>query len=104
MPPINEPEWLTRKKRVGPLLDAAGWTRFRGDRDHRVAGRTEEEGTSNGPADYALWVDSRIAGVVEAKRPWVGPQNVLIQADRKGQRSPWKLSPTSGRPLAYRWR
>lgn len=82
MPTPQEPEWLTRKKRIDPQLDAAGWPRLAGAQDHGGAGRTEEEETANGPADYALWLDNRIVGVVEAKKLTVGPQNVLTQAQR----------------------
>jgi len=82
MPPTHEPEWLTRKRRIDPQLDAAGWLRFDGREHQRLAGRTEEEETANGPADYALWLDDRIVGVVEAKKLTVGPQNVLTQAQR----------------------
>ena len=47
----DESERKTRRKRIDPKLDAAGW-RLRG----KDARRTEEEETSNGPADYALWL------------------------------------------------
>ena len=73
----GESEWKTRKKRIDPKLDGAGWG-LRG----RDARRTEEEETANGPADYALWLDKNIVGVVEAKKVTVGPQNVLTQAER----------------------
>jgi len=74
---MSEAEWRTRKQRIDPRLDAAGW-RLRG----RDARRTEEEETANGPADYALWLGGHIAGIVEAKKVAVGPQNVLMQAER----------------------
>jgi type I restriction enzyme, R subunit len=73
----GESEWKTRKKRIDPKLDALGWKLRRSD-----ARRTEEEETANGPADYALWLDKNIVGVVEAKKVTVGPQNVLTQAER----------------------
>jgi len=73
----GESEWKTRKRRIDPKLDAAGW-RLRGSSAHR----SEEEETANGPADYALWLDKAIVGVVEAKKVTVGPQNVLTQAER----------------------
>jgi type I restriction enzyme R subunit len=38
--------------------------------------------TANGPADYALFVDNQLLGIVEAKKVTLGPQNVLIQAER----------------------
>ena len=47
-----------------------------------AAFRTEEEETAHGPADYALWLDDRIVGIVEAKKLTIGPQNVLTQAER----------------------
>lgn len=42
----------------------------------------EEYVTDNGPADYALCVDGRLVGIVEAKKLTLGPQNVLTQAER----------------------
>ena len=81
-PKPNEAEWRTRKQRIDPKLDAAGWTL---PRPGSTAARTEEEDTTNGPADYALWIDQRVVGVVEAKKLTVGPQNVLAQAERYAQ-------------------
>ncbi len=78
--PGYESEWLTRKRRIDPLLDAAGWPRRKGKGN--TAFRTEEEETARGPADYALWLDDRIVGIVEAKKLTIGPQNVLTQAER----------------------
>jgi type I restriction enzyme, R subunit len=79
----GESEWKTRKKRIDPKLDAAGWRRPRGGtRPLHQPFRSEEEETDNGPADYALWLDNAIVGVVEAKKLTVGPQNVLTQAER----------------------
>src|SRR6266516_375900 len=34
------------------------------------------------PADYALFVDNQLLGIVEAKKVTLGPQNVSIQAER----------------------
>jgi type I site-specific restriction endonuclease len=42
----------------------------------------EENPTDYGPADYVLVSDGRIQGVVEAKKLSLGPQNVLLQAER----------------------
>ncbi len=77
----NEAEWKTRKKRIDPKLDAAGW-RLRKGKATPAACRSEEHETTNGPADYALWLDGNVAGVIEAKKVTVGPQNVLTQAAR----------------------
>jgi type I restriction enzyme R subunit len=77
----DEGEWTTRKKRIDPRLDAAGWTRGRETSSPKPR-RTEEHETQNGPADYALWHDGNIVAVVEAKKVTTGPQNVLTQAER----------------------
>lgn len=47
---------------------------------HCVA--VEEYPTENGPADYALFVDGILLGIIEAKKLAVNPQNVLEQAKR----------------------
>lgn len=79
----DEAEWKTRKRRIDPKLDAAGWKRPKGNtRPLNQPFRTEEEATENGPADYALWLNNEVVGVVEAKKLTVGPQNVLTQAQR----------------------
>lgn len=72
-----EAEWKTRKTRIDPRLDRAGWRLGAGG-----AHRTEEHPTDNGPADYALWVGSQALAVVEAKKLSTNPQNVLSQAER----------------------
>ncbi len=81
---MTEAEWKTRKKRIDPKLDAAGWSLPKG-RTKPEAFRSEEEETDNGPADYALWLDDQVTAVVEAKKLTVGPQNVLTQAERYGR-------------------
>jgi type I restriction enzyme, R subunit len=75
--PGMESEWLTRRRRIDPLLDAAGWPVPKGRSN--AAFRTEEEETAHGPADYALWLDDRVVGIVEAKKLTGGPQNVLTR-------------------------
>ena len=74
----DESERKTRKKRIDPKLDALGWR----VREKEGARRTEEEETSNGPADYGLWLDGKIVGIVEAKKLTIGPQGVLTQSER----------------------
>ena len=76
-----EAEWLTRKRRIDPRLDARGWPLRR---DGPIVGpyRTEEDETTNGPADYTLWVDGRRVAIVEAKKLALSPQEVLTQAER----------------------
>lgn len=77
----HTPEWLTRKKKIDPILDRLGWKR-RAAPPPTGAGRVEEYDTANGPADYALAVDAKVLGIIEAKKLTLGPQNVLTQAER----------------------
>lgn len=85
-PSVQHSEWLTRKRLIDPKLKAAGWTvipfspGMSLNSHQRCA--IEEFETANGPADYALCVDGRILGVVEAKKLTLGPMGVLTQAER----------------------
>jgi type I restriction enzyme, R subunit len=85
-PPRQESEAATRRKRVDPLLNSQGWEVV-----PYVPGRPlscythhaiAEYPTENGPADYALAVAGQLLGIIEAKRVTLGPQNVLVQAER----------------------
>jgi hypothetical protein len=53
-----ESEWLTRKRRIDPKLNAV-WILPPPGAPAPLPGahRSEEEPTANGPADYALWLD-----------------------------------------------
>lgn len=81
-----ESEKITRKKRIDQQLKATGWlivTYYEGMvlsdlTNHAI----EEFQTNNGPADYALVVNGKLLGVVEAKKLEVGAANVLEQAKR----------------------
>jgi type I restriction enzyme R subunit len=78
-----ESERATRRKRIDPKLVAAGWKVVPTGSDttgDRLA--VEEFETSIGPADYALFDGSRCLGVAEAKKLTLGPQGVLVQAER----------------------
>jgi type I restriction enzyme R subunit len=82
----DESEWQTRKTRIDTRLKALGWNLVAFDANQSLADRspyviTEYE-TEKGPADYALCVDGTILGIVEAKKVSLGPQNVLVQAER----------------------
>ncbi|MDO8874273.1 MAG: DEAD/DEAH box helicase family protein [Methanoregula sp.] len=82
----GESERVTRKKRIDPLLKAAGWSvvPYETGMDLSLFNKCalEEFPTANGPADYALVIDGKIIAVVEAKKVTLGPQNVLTQAER----------------------
>jgi type I restriction enzyme R subunit len=89
---VNEPEWLTRKKRIDPRLDAAGWKLARGcpsgsswstpGPPKGSAYRREEDPTDHGPADYTLCDGPMRLAVVEAKKAEAGVQEVMKQAER----------------------
>ena len=80
------PESRTRRDRIDPALRAAGWTvapwRPETDLSRCRHHALTEYPTANGPADYALFVDGQLLGIVEAKKLTLGPQNVLTQAER----------------------
>ena len=102
-----EAERITRKTRIDPRLARAGWriTPFRPELP--VSGydgsAVEEYETANGPADYALVSGGRVQGVVEAKKVTLGPQGVLIQAERysKGIAQVPRYQGEFGAPFLY---
>src|ERR1035438_10195991 len=85
-PSPNTSEFLTRKQIVDSKLRAAGWTISSLKPDRALSAykdcAIEEYPTDSGPADYALCVGGQILGVVEATKLTLGPQEVLIQAER----------------------
>ncbi|MFZ1902549.1 MAG: type I restriction-modification enzyme R subunit C-terminal domain-containing protein [Methanoregula sp.] len=95
----EEPEVVTRKKRIDPQLRSAGWsiTLYQSGMDLSQYSKyaLEEFPTDNGPADYALCLEGKIVAVIEAKKLTLGPQNVLTQAERYAQgisKSPFNFS------------
>ena len=82
-------EEATRKSRIDPRLSGVGWSvvPFTGTDPHSYAkAAVEEFETASGPADYALCDADQILGVVEAKKLSLGPQGVLVQAERYSKR------------------
>jgi type I restriction enzyme R subunit len=80
-----ESERATRRQRVDPHLNAAGWSVVDADSPACANGEhlaIREFETTNGPADYALVDGGQPIGVVEAKKLTLGPQGVLTQAER----------------------
>lgn len=84
--PFQESERRTRKERIDPKLRASGWDIVPYDETAGVSQydrhAIEEYPTAHGPADYALIVGGELIGVMEAKKVTLGPQNVLVQAER----------------------
>ncbi len=83
--PANS-EWLTRKQIIDGKLREAGWKIVPYQEGQPLASyqraAVEEYPTATGPADYALIDQGLILAVVEAKKLSIGPQNVLLQAQR----------------------
>ena len=79
-----ELEWQTRKHRIDQRLKAQGWKIMPwidGSPASSLSGvAVTEFPTANGPADYALFVDGRLLGILEARKVTVNPQNILEQA------------------------
>ena len=73
--PANS-ESLTRKRIIDGKLRAAGWEILPYKKVNKLSTCTsvaiEEFETANGPADYALYRNGRILGVVEAKKLSLG--------------------------------
>jgi type I restriction enzyme, R subunit len=85
---IDELEWKTRRDRINTKLKALhpSWNivKYKPGMETSPLDRcaVEEFPTANGPADYALFVQGQLLGIIEAKKVGVGPHNVLEQAKR----------------------
>lgn len=79
----HESEKETRHKRIDAKLDALDW-KLAEDGAEPATGpyRKEEVETEDGPADYGLFLDQKLVGIVEAKKLGLSTQNVLSQAER----------------------
>jgi len=83
-----ELEWQTRRNRINKRLKALkpAWkiVKYSDELDNSALNchAVEEYPTAKGPADYALFVNGKLLGIIEAKKLAVGPQNVLEQAKR----------------------
>lgn len=81
-----ESEKTTRRKRIDQHLKSAGWLILPYSEGLDLSILTnhaiEEFQTANGPVDYALVVNGKLLGIIEAKKLEVGAMNVLEQAKR----------------------
>jgi len=77
-------EKTTRKQLVDKALEASGWSpivrHLPGASYDKAA--VEEYETAEGPADYVLFHRGEALAAVETKKLSLGPQNVLVQAQR----------------------
>lgn len=103
----REGEALTRTSRLDPKIKASGWTIVPPTTLERAkslsSSAVRELPTLAGPADYALCDDGAVLGVVEAKKVGLGPQEVLLQAERysKGIAQSPKYQGEYGVPFVY---
>ncbi len=77
-------EKATRNQLINRALEQAGWSpvvRYRPGASYQTAA-VEEYETAEGPADYILFHRGEALAAVEAKKLGLGPQNVLVQAQR----------------------
>lgn len=84
MSEINWNEYKTRKKYIDKLLIESQWGPIIGYEENKKYDHAsvEEYPTKTGPADYALFHNTKPLSVVEGKKVAVGVQNVLQQAQR----------------------
>ena len=85
---VYESEWLTRKQRIdsqlrslNPAWEIIHYSQVR-DTTYLSHHAVEEYPTQNGFADYALFVQGKLLGIIEAKRVSIDAQNALEQAKR----------------------
>lgn len=86
--PFTESEAKTRKERIDKKLKSPllCWNIIHSkevdDYSALSSHAVEEYPTKTGPADYALFVEGKLLGIIEAKKISVGAGNVLEQAKR----------------------
>jgi hypothetical protein len=69
----EELEWKTRRNRIDPRLRALGWKIVPFKPELEITQHVVTEfPTANEPADYALLVNGRIVGIIEAKKLSLG--------------------------------
>jgi len=104
---VIERERDTRWRRIDPKLKESGWAIGEAVNSTlaklTVPTALTELPTCEGPADYALYADGHVVGVVEAKKLTVGPEGVLTQAERysRGIRQTPRYQGEYGVPFLY---
>ncbi|GAA0690573.1 DEAD/DEAH box helicase family protein [Streptomyces cellulosae] len=104
--PLNE---VQARVRIDALLEAAGWVVQDRDQLNPLAGRgvaVREFTLATGRADYVLYVDQRIVGVIEAKREGTPLSSALSQNERyaRGVHRDYALSVwRRDEPFAFRY-
>jgi len=80
----QNPEKKSRNKKINPALEATGWSILKKWKEIPKKGNCAlyEYPTKSGPVDYALVIDGKIIGLVEAKKEEEEVYSVLTQAKR----------------------
>src|SRR5450759_5597606 len=104
---MSESESATRKKRIDTRLNSSllNWKIIHNDqiKDTSVleAHAVEEYPTETGPADYALFVNGKLLGIIEAKKIALGAENVLEQAKRYSRGVPQTVGEWRGYKVQF---
>ena len=104
---MAESEKITRKKRIDKRLQSKllNWKiipwKDSLDVSSLSAHAVEEYPTESGPADYALFVNSQLLGIIEAKKLTVGVENVLEQAKRYSRGVPQTVGEWRGYKVPF---
>jgi len=84
----EELEWQTRRERINKKLKALSLAckivkhSEKLNPNKLVHHAVKEYPIAKGPADYALFVNGKLLGIIETKKVTVGPKNFLEQAKR----------------------
>ena len=101
---LNTPENKARRE-IDRLLEAAGWIIQNPDEVYLSAGQgvaVREFQLTTGPADYLLFVDRQVVGVIEAKKAGTTLSGYEIQASRYSDGVPDNLD-APYRPLPFHY-
>ena len=104
---MKESEKITRRKRIDARLKSSllNWKIVHSskvtDPSQLTRHAVEEFPTETGPADYALFVDGNLLGIIEAKRIGTGAENVLEQAKRYARGVPDTLGQWRGYKVPF---
>ena len=101
---LSTPESKARQE-IDALLEAAGWVIQNQDEMYLFAGlgvAVREYQLASGPADYLLFVDGKVVGVIEAKKVGATLSGYELQAERYSDGLPSTLdAPRKPLPFLY---
>lgn len=102
---MTESENQTRKRRIDAKLKRLGWELIPYHSSLATANfgnhAVEEFPTPSGPADYALFVNGQLLGIIEAKKVSTGVENVMEQAKRYAKAVPDSIGSWRGYQVPF---